>query len=186
MKTLFNQVNLEKFSQEYSGNENFTHIALPRLKILYAIKKELKSISKLDWYVEFNHSDINLNRVILRYRQSDNKDFNFYYEIPLSLKFELRIFLSNSSIHFIDLYNFLLEKKIIKKDQFAIKAAYHTIPHFLINSETKRYDMKIISKYSKLDQGDEKLIDEKVKKEIQTATQIFNPIFDQIITHFKI
>jgi hypothetical protein len=186
MKTLFNQVNLEKFRQEYSDNENFMHIALPRLKILYAIKKELKSLSELDWYVEFNHSDVNLNRVILKYRQSENKDFNFYYEIPLNLKFELRIFLSNSSIHFIDLYSFLLEKKIIEKDQFTIKAAYHTIPHFLINSGTKRYDMGIINKYSKQCNGDEKFIDEKVKKEIQTATQIFNPIFDRIITDFKI
>ncbi|WP_372753930.1 hypothetical protein [Labilibaculum sp.] len=186
MRSPFNQKNLNKFIQDYSGNENFAHIVLPRLKLLYAIKKELKNISEIEWYVEFSHADINLNRVVLQYIKSKNNDFNFYYEIPLNSKFELRVFLSNSSIHFIDLYNFLLEKKIIEKDQYKIKAAYHTIPHFILNTETRRYDMSILSKLAMISEKNEDLIDEKVKKEILIATQIFNPIFDQIIAQFKI
>ncbi len=186
MKYPFTAENIEKLSEEYSENQNFSHNALPRLKILHAIKKDLNTIPNLDWYVEYNHTDVNMNRVTIHYQNQTHKDFNFFYEIPLSLKFELRVFLSNSSIHFIDLYNFLLEKEIMSKDQFSIKAAYHTIPHFVINSETKRYDMNIINKHSVHNDLNKNLIDEKVKNDIQSGFKIFNPIFDQIIAQFKI
>lgn len=186
MKYIFTAVNIEKLRQEYSGNQSFILNTLPRLKILHAIKKELNTIPNLEWQIEYNHTNVNLNCVTIQYQNQACKDFNFFYEIPLSLKFELRVFLSNSSVHFIDLYNFLLEKKIISKDQFSIKAAYHTIPHFVINSETKRYDMSIINKHSALTHLNENLIDEKVKKEIQSGFEIFNPIFNQIIEQFKI
>lgn len=186
MKYLFTTANLEKLIQEYSENQNFTLNILPRIKILLAIKKELNTIPQLNWQIEFNHTDVNLNRITIHYKNQVNNDFNFFYEIPLSLKFELRVFLSNSSIHFIDLYNFLLEKEIISKDQFSIKAAYHTIPHFVINSETKRYDMGIISKYSTNNDQLENFIDEKVKNDILSGIKIFNPIFDQLIAQFKI
>ena len=186
MKYIFTTANLEKLIQEYSENQNFTLNVLPRIKILLAIKKELNTIPQLDWQIEFNHTDVNLNRITIRYKNQVSTDFNFFYEIPLSLKFELRVFLSNSSIHFIDLYNFLLEKEIISKDQFLIKAAYHTIPHFVINSETKRYDMGIISKYSTHNDQAENFIDEKVKNDILSGIKIFNPIFDQLIAQFKI
>jgi hypothetical protein len=186
MKYPFTAVNLEKLSQEYSGNQNFILNTLPRLKILHAIKKDLNTIPNLDWHVEYNHTDVNMNRVTINYQNKACKDFNFFYEIPLSLKFELRVFLSNSSIHFIDLYNFMLEKGIVSKNQFSIKAAYHTIPHFVINSGIKRYDMSIINRHSNHDDLNENLIDEKVKNDIQSGFEIFNPIFDQIIEQFKI
>lgn len=186
MKYPFTATNIEKLNQEHSMNQNFTQNVCPRLKILHAIKKNLNAIPNIDWYVEYNHIDVNMNRITIQYQNKACKDFNFFYEIPLSLKFELRVFLSNSSIHFIDLYNFLLENKIMKKDQFSIKAAYHTIPHFIINSSTKRYDMNIINKYSISNDQNENLIDEKVKNDIQSGFEIFNPIFDQIIAQFKI
>jgi len=186
MKYPFTAENIKKLSQEYSGNQNFILNTLPRLKILHTIKKSLNTIPNLYWHVEYNHTDVSMNRITIHHQNKANKDFNFFYEIPLSLKFELRVFLSNSSIHFIDLYNFLLEKGIIRKNQFPIKATYHTIPHFILNSETKYYDMRIINKHSTHDDLNEYLIDEKVKNEIQSGFKIFNPIFDQIIEEFKI
>lgn len=186
MKYPFNAINIEKLNQEYSGNQNFIHNTLPRIKILHTIKRNLNIIPNLYWHVEYNHANVNMNRVTIHYQNKASKDFNFFYEIPLSLKFELRVFLANSSIHFIDLYNFLLENRIMTKNQFSIKAAYHTIPHFIINSETKRYNMSIINKHSAHNDLNENLLDEKVKNDIQSGFAIFNPIFDQLIEQFKI
>ncbi|MBN2596885.1 hypothetical protein [Labilibaculum sp.] len=186
MKYTFTATNLGKLCEEYSENQNFVLNTLPRLKILHAIKKDLNTITNLEWNIEYSPANVNMNRVIIHYQNQACKDFNFFYEIPLSLNFELRVFLSNSSIHFIDLYNFLLEKKILIKDQFSIKAAFHTIPHFVINKKTKRYDISIINKHSNSYKFNENLIDENVKNDIQSGFEIFNPIFDQIIEQFKI
>ncbi|MDM8162027.1 hypothetical protein QUH73_19575 [Labilibaculum sp. K2S] len=186
MKYTFTATNLAKLSEEYSENQNFVLNTLPRLKILHAIKKDLNTITDLEWNIEYSPVNINMNRITIHYQNQACKDFNFFYEIPISLNFELRVYLSNSSIHFIDLYNFLLEKEILTKDQFSIKAAYHTIPHFVINKKTKRYDISIINKYSNTNEFNKNLIDENVKNDIQSGFEIFNPVFDQIIEQFKI
>ena len=186
MKHPFNSANLEKAITEYQGNQNFTHIVLPRLKILLAIKKELKDISKLNWEFEFNHTNVNQNSVRIHFTNQICNDFNFYYEIPLSMNFEFRVFLSNSTVHFLDLYNFLIEKNIINKDQYTLKAQYHTIPHFIINKKTKRYDMSILNKYSTYNEVIDQEIDEKVKAEIEGGIDRFNLIFEEIIKEFKI
>ncbi len=186
MKHPFNKSNLEKAIEEYQGNPNFIHNALPRLKILLAIKKELKEISSLEWEFEYNHTNINHNSVKIHFKNQISNDFNFHYEIPLSRNFELRVYLSNSTIHFLDLYNFIIEKKIIKKDQFALKAEYHTLPHFIINSETRRYNMSIINQYSTSDELENQSIDEKIKTDIENGFDKFNLIFEEIIKQFKI
>ncbi|PKQ61711.1 hypothetical protein BZG02_14905 [Labilibaculum filiforme] len=186
MKYSFTSTTIEKLSLEYSGNQNFIQNTLPRIKIIHTIKKEFNTIPNLEWYIEYSPTNINTNRILIQYQNQESKDFNFFYEIPLSLNFEFRVYLSNSSIHFIDLYNFLLKKEIIHKDQYSIKAAYHTIPHFTINSKTKRYDLNIINKYVALSDNQNNLIDEKVKNEIESGFKTFNPIFDQIIAQFKI
>ena len=102
------------------------------------------------------------------------------------MNFELRVYLSNSTVHFLDLYNFLIDKNIIKKDQFALKAEYHTIPHFILNTETKRYDMSILNQYSLSDEIDDQIIDKKVKADIENGFDQFNLIFEEIIKQFKI
>lgn len=186
MKHPFNKNNLEKAIKEYQNNQNFAHIALPRLKILLAIKKELKEISHLDWEFEYNHTNVNQNSVRIYFKNEISNNFNFFYEIPLSMNFEFRVFLSNSTVHFLDIYNFLIEKKIIEKDQYRLKAEYHTIPHFIINSETKRYDHSIINKYSLSEEVDDQIIDLKVKSDIEIGFDKFNLIFGEIIKQFKI
>ncbi|MBI9060066.1 hypothetical protein L3049_21165 [Labilibaculum sp. DW002] len=186
MKHPFNKVNLNKAIKEYQANQNFIHTALPRLNILLAIKKELKSISNLEWEFEYNHTNVNQNAVRIQFRNQISNDFNFFYEIPLSMNFELRAYLSNSTVHFLDLYNFLIDKNIIKKDQFALKAEYHTIPHFILNTKTKRYDMSILNQYSLSDEIDDQIIDKKVKADIENGFDQFNLIFEEIIKQFKI
>lgn len=186
MKQPFTTANLEKAINAYQDYQNFTHTALPRLKILLAIKKELKDISGLEWEFEYNHSNIKQNSVKIHFKHQISTDFNFYYEIPLSMNFELRVFLSNSTIHFLDLYNFLIEKKIINKDQYRLKAEYHTIPHFIINSETRRYNMAILNKFAKAEEMSDQPIDEKVKNDIVNGFDRFNLIFEKIIRQFKI
>ena len=186
MKLTFSKSNIEKAIKEFSGNQNFVYTALPRIKAIYAIKKEFKLLSNLEWFFEFDHVNVNNNRVLIHFKNNMSGDFAFYYEIPLIQNFELRVYLAKSSVHFLDIYNFMLDKKMIQENQFPLKAEYHTIPHFIINKETKRFNMGIISKYSDLSELDANVIDEKIKAEIEKGFDFFNPIFRQILNQFKI
>ena len=180
------RINIEKAFEFFIHNQNFIYTAYPRLKILYAIKKEFKQIPDLDWKFEFDHVNINKNRVIIEYRQNKSEDFSFYYEIPLSINFELRVFLAKSSIHFLDIYNFLLSNKIIQENQFRLKAEYHTIPHFIINQKVKRYNIGIFNKIQNNHDFDGLPVDVNIKNEIDLGFQFFNPIFSQILSQFQI
>jgi len=179
----FDKESIEKATTTFQNNNNFIYTALPRIKSLYTIKKSLKAIPNLEWMFEFNHTNVNDNKVIIRYNHNKSSDFSFSYEIPLAQKFELRVFLSKSSVHFIDIYNFLINRNIISKDQFPLKAAYHTIPHFILN-KNKRYDLGILKQNST--NWDLNLVDDIIKKELHNSFSIFNPIFNEILKNFKL
>ncbi|MCT4604023.1 MAG: hypothetical protein N4A59_14130 [Marinifilum sp.] len=180
------KASIEKAIELFAHNQNFTYTAQPRLKALYAIKKEFKHISELDWHFEFDNVNVNQNRLIVEYQQNKSEDFKFFYEIPLSINFELRVFFAKSSVHFLDIYNFLLSNKLINENQFRLKAEYHTIPHLIINQNTKRYNTGILNKIKNNNDFDGLPIDDNIKSEFDLGFQIFNPIFNQVLSQFKI
>lgn len=186
MKFTFDKSNLEKASQMYADNQNFSYTVLPRLKVLYAIKKKFKSISDVEWFFEFDHVNINRNRVFIKFNSTKSEDFTFYYEIPLCQKFELRVFFAKSSIHFIDIYNYLINNNILLKNKYPLKAEYHTIPHLVINKNTKKYNVGILNQYTNSIDINQEIIDKDIKNEIANGFNIFNPVFNQILNQFKI
>lgn len=184
MKAELNKLNIKRASIEFSENNNFTYTVLPRLKVLYTIKKELKHLHDLKWMFEFDHVNINQNRVIIKYLPAVGTDLNLFYEIPLIQKYELRSFLGNSSIHFIDIYNFLLQKKYIEEKQFTIHAEYRKIPHFILNLKTNRYHKPTLILNSKSEDSFPEQIDEVILAEIRDSFELFNPIFKLIVANF--
>ncbi len=185
MKAELNQQNIDKAEELFSSNQNFKLTVLPRIKLLYAIKKELKSFSDLRWFFEFDYVNVNQNRVIINYLPSANTELDLYYEIPLMQKFELRSFLGNSSVHFIDIYNFLIENSYVKENQFTIHAEYRKIPHFILNLKVKRYQFPILKQYLDTVPCLNVPIDELVLEEVNSNFNLFNPIFKLIIDNFR-
>jgi len=186
MKFTFTQKDIDKSIRIFSGNENFDFIILPRIKIIYTLKKELKEIQNLRWYYEYDHVNIHNNQIVIEYEHDKPNDFNFYYQIPLKQNFELNVFLAKSSIHFLDIYNFIIRNKIVEKDQFTLKAEYHTIPHFTISGHTKKYSRKILSKTTRIPSIEQISIDDALLLELKDGFKKFNPIFKQILNQFKI
>lgn len=186
MRYSFTRDNIDKAAEEFSSNQNFKLNLLPRLKLLYTVKKQFIHLSNLDWFFEYDHVNISGNRVIIEFKNDVSPDFSFYFEVPLSLNFELRVFLSKSSVHFIDIYNFLLDREAIWENQFPLKAEYHTIPHLIINKATKRYNLGIVNKHLNSEELNESFIDEKILEDFQSGFNLFNPIFDKILEEFKI
>ena len=185
MKAELNQQNIDKAEEQFSSNMNFALTVLPRLKLLYAIKKELKSSNDLCWFFEFDYVNVNQNRVLIEYLPSVNTELALYYEIPLVMKFELRSFLGNSSVHFLDVYNFLIEGLYIKEKQFTIRAEYRKVPHFILNLKVKRYQMSILNQYSGSIPNFNPPIDELILEELSHKFNLFNPIFKLIIDNFR-
>ncbi|WP_421920176.1 hypothetical protein [Marinifilum sp.] len=178
--------NIEKASQIFEYNQNFIYSVKARLKVLYAIKKEFKHIPELDWHFEYDHVNVNKNRLIIEYRQAKSHDFSFFYEVPLSTNFELGVYFAKSSVHFIDIYNFLLSNNTINKDQFQLKAEYHSLPHLIVNKKTKRYNTGILNKINSHNDLDTLPVDQDIKAEFELGFHFFNPIFNQILSQFKI
>jgi len=185
MKSELNQQNISQAEELFASNMNFTLTVLPRIKLLYAIKKELKAYHDFKWSFEFNHVNINQNRIIIEYLPSTNKELALFYEIPLVQKFELRSFLANSSVHFIDIYNFLIENDYIKENQFTIRAEYRKIPHFILNLDVRRYQRPVLNHYSSVKQDSINPIDHPVLEELKRNFDLFNPIFKHIVDSFR-
>lgn len=185
MKAELNQKNIEKAEHLFSSNLNFSLNVLPRLKVLHAIKKELKAYHDLKWLFEFDYVNVNQNRVLIEYLPAANTGLALFYEIPLVQKFELRSFLGHSSVHFIDIYNFLIEKSILKEKQFPIHAEYRKIPHFILNKKVNRYQLPILNQHSGSTPQLNTPIDERVLIEIKQGLDLFNPIFKIIIDNFQ-
>ncbi len=184
MKLPLNIDNIKKATEQFSNNNHFRHIALPRLLSLCAIKKALRNIPDIKWLFEYNFTNINSNRVIIEYQPAKSSELNLFYEIPLSQKFEFRAFLGISSAHFLDIYNYLINNNIIKENQFTLRAEYHTIPHFVLN-QCQRYNVGLLSAIS-TNWDMENNIDFKIKEEIEKGIEQFQPIFKTIIAHFKL
>lgn len=185
MKAELNFENINKAVELFESNLNFTCTVLPRLRLLCAIKKELKFYHDLRWSFEFDYVNINQNRVIVEYLPSVSSELNLFYEIPLVQKFELRGYLGNSSVHFIDIYNFLLEKEYVKEKQFVIHAEYRKIPHFILNLKVKRYQKPVLHHYLKSKDDLNSLIDDVILEEIKRNFDLFNSIFNFIICSFR-
>ncbi|RZT96674.1 hypothetical protein EV201_1317 [Ancylomarina subtilis] len=185
MKAELNLQNISKAEELFASNTNFTCTVLPRLRLLHEIKKELKDYHDLAWSFEFDHVNVNQNRIIINYLPSTHSELDLFYEIPLMQKFEFRSFLGNSSVHFIDIYNFLLENKYIREKEFVIHAEYRKIPHFILNLEVKRYHQAILNHYSETMQVVNGQIDIPILEEIKRNLELFNPIFKLIVERFR-
>ena len=185
MKAELNQANIDKAEELFLSDPNFKLTVLPRIKLLHAIKKELKNYNDLKWSFEFNYVNVNQNRVIIKYLPSVNTEISLFYEIPLVQKFELRSFLGHSSIHFIDIYGFLIKNSYIKEEQFLIRAEYRKIPHFILNLNVKKYQIPVLNHYFDSKYNSDSPIDELVLEEVRNNFDLFNPIFKLIIENFQ-
>jgi len=180
MKIEFNRKNIERLTEEFASEEKFMTIILPRLLILINIKRELKSFSNLHWEFEYNSFNTENNKITITYPTS-NPNFNFYYEIPLRLSFELRLFLANSSVHFIDIYNFLLKNNMITKENYTLEAQYRKLPHLTINKNIKRYNISILKSIV----GEESSIDDKISECVKACIEKYNTTLKNILLNFQ-
>ena len=186
MKIELTTENIKKAILEFSNNSNFTLSILPRLKVLYYIKEELDYMSEMSWYFEYNYVNINNNRIIIEHLPSANTIFNFYYEIPLTSRFELRAFLGNSSLHFIDINNYILKQNLIQENDYKMIAEYRKVPYFIVNESTNRYNNPIIRKFAVSSSLFNKTLDTNLLSEIKNGIIRFNKIFNFTLNNFNI
>lgn len=184
MKVLLTKENIGKVHDTFSNHPHFSEIIHPRLKILNNIKKELKDYPDLEWSFNYDHVNMHNNHVQLQYLPCRGTDFTFFFQIPLIQGFEFRLFLGTSSVHFIDLYNYLINNNLIAKNDYPIKAEYRTIPHFILNGNTKRYQMKTLNQVASPDHGD-KVIDEHILSVIESELNKFIPILKHLLQNLK-
>lgn len=182
MRSQLNKTNIEEVTKKFTTNDHFKHIALPRLLAIYAIKKTLRNVTDIKWFFEYNFTNTNNNRVILEFQHNKQDDLTLFYEIPLTQKFELRVYLGISSAHFLDIYNFLINKNIITENQFTLKAQYHTIPHFILNTKFK-YNIGILQQIT-INSDLSENIDTTIQEDIKNGLEQFNPIFKYIANTF--
>lgn len=181
MKLELNSINIEKAKKEFLHDEVFQEIILPRLKIILNIKKELKNITSLFWDFEYNAFNTENNKINIKFN-TNNPDFDFNYQIPLRQSFELRLFLSNSSIHFIKIYNFITDQNFISKEKYPLRAQYRVLPHLILSTEIKRYDIATLNRINK----EEDIIDTKLLTCIKLSFDQTIKVLEKTILNFNL
>ncbi len=174
---LLAQNNIDQLQDLYAGyDDHFNLVAAPRIR-LFLKMKEIINNNHLLWTIKY--SPVNKPENEIRASVVDpNKKFHFYFAIPLSQKFELKLFLGDNTFNFFEAHPFLIQKEIIKKDEFNVSATLNTLPHLILSDKIQRIDRTLLESEVKMESVKESelflLIETMIKRFTPSLVKIVN------------
>ncbi|MBK3517983.1 hypothetical protein [Carboxylicivirga marina] len=142
---LLNTEGIELLKERFLLDEHFQNIALPRLRLISAVKEQLSGFENLQWKV--NYAPVNRSENSVSISLSDpRKKFNFHYVIPLSLRLSVHLYLGDNTFNFFEAYPVLLKNNVIKEDDYKVNATMNTLPHLIVNKGSDKYELELLRK----------------------------------------
>nr|WP_321408925.1 hypothetical protein [uncultured Carboxylicivirga sp.] len=162
-KLILSDSAIDQLCEQHKEDPHFATIALPRLRLLNKLQVFFIDEARLIW--EIVYSPINKATNCVRIHLNDpNERFAFYFEIPLMQRFDLHLYLGNNTFNFFEAHPLLIEKKVIEKDEFEVKATNHTLPHLDLNVPKARFERPLLEEEITLDSVRESQIYSNVSK----------------------
>ncbi len=174
--TLLNSENIENLGQLYIDDPHFNTIVKPRILFLNKLQDLFIEESNLSWQINYSptHRSSNCVRITLKDAQ---KKFAFYYQIPLLQRFELHLYLGNNTFNFFEAYPFLIEKEVMKEDEYKVKATTQILPHMVLSLRSTNYQREFMDENLTLNA----ILDSNIYKNISNAFNQFNEALFNII-----
>ncbi|MCU4174986.1 hypothetical protein [Carboxylicivirga sp. N1Y90] len=173
----FTAQSIDKLALQHKDDVHFTQIVKRRLIFLLKIKEVHSSVKDIEWTI--NYSPVNKGNNSIRITLNDPRNkFAFYYNIPLLQRFHLQLYLGNNTFNFFEAHPLLIEKGVMKDDEYEVKATINTLPHLLLSKNSTRYELNLL---------EEKLTDNssiessKINQSIESAFRQFNQALFNII-----
>jgi len=142
-KIILSDNTIDQLCEQYKDDPHFSSIALPRLRLINKLNIFFVDHNQLVWEIVYSPINKATNCVRIHLNDAQNR-FAFYYEIPLMQRFDLHLYLGNNTFNFFEAHPLLIEKGVITKDEYTIKATNHTLPHFDLNIPKARYDRALL------------------------------------------
>lgn len=156
---------------------HFTHIVKPRLMFLLKIKELHSNFRNFKWFIRY--SPVNKGNNALCIQLTDPRDkFAFYFNIPLLQGFQLQLYLGNNTFNFFETHPLLIEKGVMRKDEYEVKATSNTLPHLILSNKSTRYQLDLIEDCNI---EDIKIKDSKINQCLENAFKQFNQALFNII-----
>ncbi|MCT4589176.1 MAG: hypothetical protein N4A71_15240 [Carboxylicivirga sp.] len=171
-----NEGTLGELSSRFAEDEHFTNIALPRLKLINAIRKKLVAYKNLEWNIKYSPTNRTENSVRISLFD-ERKKFHFFYVIPLSLGIQVHLYLGDNTFNFFEAYPLLLNNNVIKEEQFKVDATMNTLPNLVISKGKEKYERQLLEDADK----DDEVRASRLYVTLEAAFKIFNDSLFRII-----
>ena len=135
--------NLQLLKEQNDWSDHFNVVVWPRVLFWLGIKEQFKEYTSLDWKIHFTPDNMHNNFISMHIRD-DQDVFNFYFQVPLVEKLTFNLYLGDSTYNFFEIHPFLIDRKIIKKDEYQIQATSNILPHLVLSSESTKYDKAVL------------------------------------------
>lgn len=163
-------------SKNLADDEFFQSIALPRLRLLNIIKKQLDPKDEMSWQIKYSPTNKAENCVRISL-PDERKKFHFYYELPLSLNCKVHLYLGDNTFNFFEAHPLLIQQNVIAENELKVDATMNTLPHLVLSKSKDKYERAMLSEHLK--DGD--VEKSQVFKILKDAFERFNPILLKII-----
>ncbi len=134
---------LESLRKAFENDEHFLGIALPRIQLIMAIKKELDASNSLIWKVKYSPVNRAENCITVSL-PDERKKFHFYYAIPLSLRLNVHLYLGDNTFNFFEAHPLLIQQGIIAENEYPVDATVNTLPHLVLSSRSDRFETSLL------------------------------------------
>ncbi|TRX63192.1 hypothetical protein [Carboxylicivirga sp. M1479] len=134
---------LESLQKQLMHDEHFNSIALPRLKMINAIRKQLDDQGQLHWKVKYSPVNRSENSVIISLLDP-RKKFHFYYNIPLGLRLQLQLYLGDNTFNFFEAHPLLIKLGVIDEATYPVQATMNTLPHLVLSKRKDAFETSLL------------------------------------------
>jgi hypothetical protein len=145
----FTLENVKKIKQHNEWNEHFNVILWPRILVWLGLKEQFIDIESIQWKIHYSPDNMNNNMISIHIKDPE-RVFNFYFQIPLIQKLNFNLFLGDNTYNFFEAHPLLLSNRIIKPNEFPVKASSNILPHLQLSTHVNKYNPQALIKINEI------------------------------------
>ncbi len=135
--------NVQKLKTENDWSDHFNLILWPRILIWLGLKEQFSENKNLKWMIHYTPDNMHNNFISMHIIDPADK-FNFYFQCPMLEKFSLNLYLGDNTYNFFEAHPLLLEKKVIKENEYQVAATSTILPHLVLSTPNSMYSRDIL------------------------------------------
>ena len=135
----FTLKNIQQLKEQNSWSDHFNIILWPRILVWLGLKEQFSDNQNIKWMIHYTPENMH-NNFISMHIIDPNNTFNFYFQVPMVQNLSFNLYLGDSTYNFFEIHPLILNKGVIKKDEYKLEATSAILPHLVLSTPNSKYD----------------------------------------------